>query len=200
MSSCTTHSKLKLNQTSKSARSEFMMLKSASQKKSMHSNKDTMLDDSKTTPTENTVMGAILEKAPTPPNVTTAGDNSLKNTMMEMTVTGNAMLEISRTAPNATTAANNSLNHTVVETTVMGDAPSETAPTAPSVTTAANNSLNDTVTEMTRMGDAPSETAPTAPNVTAGREGGVLSGNTVKLVMVPQVTAGNKCYQDYRCC
>jgi hypothetical protein len=33
-------------------------------------------------------MGAILEKAPTPPNVSTAADNSLQVTMMETTVMG----------------------------------------------------------------------------------------------------------------
>jgi hypothetical protein len=70
----------------------------------MHGNKDTKLDVSKTTPTETTVMGATLEKSPTPPDVTTAANNSLKNTVMEMTVMEDATSEAAPTAPNVTTA------------------------------------------------------------------------------------------------
>jgi hypothetical protein len=54
----------------------------------MDGNNDTKRDDLKMTHTKTTVMGATLEKAPTPPNVSTAADNSLKVTMMETTVMG----------------------------------------------------------------------------------------------------------------
>jgi hypothetical protein len=43
------------------ARSEFRKLNSVTQKKSTDSKKDKKLDDLKTTPTETTVMGAMLE-------------------------------------------------------------------------------------------------------------------------------------------
>ncbi len=79
MSSHTTHSKLKLNQTLKTARSEFRVSKSVTQMKETHGSKGTLLD-SKPTPTETTVTGAMLEKAPTPPDITTTA-NKLSRTL-----------------------------------------------------------------------------------------------------------------------
>ncbi len=68
----------------------------------MDGNKDTKMDDSKTTHTETTVTGATVEKAPTPPDVTTAADNSLNDTVMGMTVMGDATSEMAPTAPDVT--------------------------------------------------------------------------------------------------
>ncbi len=45
------------------------------------------------------MTGATLEKAPTPPDVTTAADKSLNSTMMETTVTGDATSEMAPTPP-----------------------------------------------------------------------------------------------------
>jgi hypothetical protein len=94
MSSCTTRSKLKRQKTSKIARSEFGKSNSVTAKKSTDADKYTILDDGKTTPAaEAIVMGAMSEKAPTPLNVSTAADNTLKDTVMEATVMGDATSE-----------------------------------------------------------------------------------------------------------
>jgi hypothetical protein len=93
------------------ARSEFGKANSATQLKSNHGNKDSKLDDSKTTPTKAAVMGdAMSEKAATPPNVTTTAKNSFKNTMAGMTATVDATLAKAPTAPNVTTIQLNTLS------------------------------------------------------------------------------------------
>jgi hypothetical protein len=101
MSSRTTHSKLKLQKTSKTARSEFGKSNAVTAKKSTDADKNTDLD------AEANVTGATLKKAP-PPDVTNSANSTVKDTMMEATVMGDATLE-KATVPGVTAANKNTI-------------------------------------------------------------------------------------------
>jgi hypothetical protein len=185
-----THSKLKLNRTSKTARSEFRVSKSVTQKKEMHGNKDTLLDDSKPTPMETNVLDETLEKAPTPPDITTAADKAVKKSMTETAVTGNATSKTAPTPPNITSAADKAVKKSAMETAAMGNTMLETAPTPPDVTSAADKAVKKSVTETAAMGNATLETAPTPPDITSATDEAVKKSVTETILMVHNKTRG----------